>query len=708
MAKISIKIASKGNTSFDLSSNHLTTTDFGQLQVSHFLPVVPNDKIQCNVGSEARFAPMVVPTFMDCKLITRAFYVPMSAIYQNFEYFYTDRQDASCYKDLPYILNSDFVAFMTNSQYDYVRAVPAEFEADFTMSGQGYIFTERGRIAMKLFHSLGYSFNWSSSDTTPMSLLPLLAFMRVCYDYIYPAQYLDGLGLTKYFKISSQADMANVLGSASLINSFLASCISLLHLPFKQDYFTAAWRSLNAPGTSHQLISASSVDGQQTVASKQGTVDTTALNSGNLSQYALNLMQRMYDFVTRNNIVGVRYADQLFARFGIGSRKSDPDMSQLLGEHIQNINVVDVTAMSAAQGQDLGDLAGKAYLQGSGHLYSFDSVDEFGYILCLSFVMPHQGYYQGRKRWITQFGRFDFYHPEFDMQMRAIRNDEVFADYIDDTDYSNGQNYGGNPANRFGFAPNYSEFKKGDDYLTGDFRVNSLRRNLDSYYLLRDIKQPNSSSPLALNADFLFMQQHEYDKIFAQVYALRAPITLMDVNLLYGRSIICYEDRPIVLLWDTSDVTQGGWLLFVNDGKVKPVYYTYSLLQSSSIVVDLDDNSTYYAPSSTTGTVGTASNVVLWDIVGILYNLRTVHGLVVVTTSYTPSVSDTFTFREGTSLRSTYSVFISKYQDYIDHIYLKHHFNIQASRSMVPISEEFMIDDGGNRVSVDMNGNRIV
>ena len=347
MAKISIKIASKGNTDFDLSSNHLTTTDFGQLQVSHFLPVVPNDKINCNLGSEARFAPMVVPTFMDCKLVTRAFYVPMSAIYKNFEYFYTDRQDASVYKDLPYILNSDFVSFMLNASYDYTRPVSSEFEADFTISGQGYVFTERGRIAMKLFQSLGYSFNWTSTDQTPMSLLPLLAFMRVCYDYIYPAQYLDGLGLTKYFMISSQADMAATFGSTVLINSFLASCVALLHLPFSQDYFTAAWRNLNAPGTSSQLISATSPDGQQTIASKQGTIDSTSLNSGNLSQYALNLMQRMYDFVTRNNIVGVRYADQLFARFGIGSRKSDPDMSQFIGQHIQNINVVDVTAMSA-------------------------------------------------------------------------------------------------------------------------------------------------------------------------------------------------------------------------------------------------------------------------------------------------------------------------------------------------------------------------
>ena len=80
MAKISIKQASKYRTNFDLSTPHITTTDFGQLQVTNFLPVVPNDKFTINVFSEARCAPMVVPTFMDVELVHRCFYVPMRSL----------------------------------------------------------------------------------------------------------------------------------------------------------------------------------------------------------------------------------------------------------------------------------------------------------------------------------------------------------------------------------------------------------------------------------------------------------------------------------------------------------------------------------------------------------------------------------------------------------------------------------------------------
>lgn len=703
MAKMSIKIASKGLSQFDLSQNHLTTTDFGQLQVSSFLPVMPNDKIHCSVGSEARFAPLVVPTFMDCELVTRAFYVPMSAIYQPFEYFYTDRQDASVLKYIPYVKNTDIISFLLNPNYDYVRQVDDGMKPDFSYNSSYYIFTERGRLAMKLFQSLGYSINFATIDETEFSLLPILAFMRICYDYVYPAQYLDGLGITKYFKCSSSSDFQSLWYDLGAMDTFLSRCVALLHLPYRQDYFTAAWRNLNAPGTSVQNVSSLSPDGNNTITSSQDNVNVGTSNTA-FSQYGLNLLQRMYDFVTRNNIVGVRYADQIFARFGIGSRRSDPDMSQRLGEFRQKINVVDVTAMSAAEGQDLGDLAGKAYLQGANSLYDFESVDEFGYIVCLSFVMPKQGYYQGRKRWTTCFDRFDFPTPEFDMQMRAIRNDEVFADFHSDAEFGDGLNYGGSPTLKFGHAPNYSEWKKGEDFMTGDFRVPSLNTGLESYYLLRDIVTPSSDHPLSLNADFLFMQQHEYDKIFAQMYTLRAPVGLVEYADTFD--VLTYMSKYCFFFVKGNDATKGFfYCVITKDGD-----FLLNALSSAEINtkfgIDVSKRSTFFAPQMSSDSTGN-----IYIIAGVQYYIYDLDASSYVTTSTTYNSSHTYVLRLVSDSPTTidkYEEFLSLYRDYIDHIYLKHHFNIQASRSLVPISEEFMISDGGRVASVDMNGNRIV
>lgn len=721
MAKISIRIASKGNNNFDLSSNHITTTDFGQIQVSNFLPVIPNDKIRCSLFSEARFAPMVVPTFMDVKLITRSFYVPMSAIYQPFEYFYTDKQDASVFKTMPSCTNNSLASFFSNSTYGLSQRVGDDVERDFQFVAGGstynYIFTEKGRLFLKLVHSLGYSINWSSADTTPFSLLPILAFARVCYDYVYPSQYLDGLGLTAYFKISSSSDYSALLGDDTKQYTFFSKVCDLLTLPYKQDYFTASWKNLNAPGTSVQNLTKYSPDGHAVDSSGDNVVmNSFGDDKDKVSMYMMQLAQRMYDFVTRNNIVGTRFADQLFARFGIGSRKSDPDMSQFIGQHIQPINVIDVTAMSAGQGQELGELAGKAYLQGKGNLFSFDSVDEFGYIISLSFVMPEIGYYQGRKRWTTQFSRFDFVHPEFDMQMRAVRNDELFADFKSPSEFSGGASYGGTPNYRFSFAPTFSEYKKGDDYLTGDFRCSSLARNLGSYHLMRDLLTPSSQHPLALNAQFLFCQQHQFDKIFAQQYVMRAPLSLREVGD-FGASIVCYDLKPIVFVNSDSEGTATYdyvCLAFQNNkGKFDIRCYDTDVIDLDEYFgIDLEDDTTFYEVPFTHYSNGNkyqlaSQGVELW------IHDRTANKQF-GQNSYTPD--STHLYELGIWVNSgstyvpfvTYDDFLSNYRDYIDHIYLRHRFDIKASRSLQPISEEFMIEDGGKSVSVDMNGNRIV
>ena len=212
MAKISIKQASKYRTPFDLTTPHITTTDFGQLQVTNFLPVVPNDKFVINVFSEARCAAMVVPTFMDVDLVHRCFYIPMSAIYPAFESFYLKRYDGGALS-VPYIQNDELCRYITEASNGLSRNIGSYDEGDFTWGESSYLYTEKGRLFLKVLHTLGYGINFSPEDETHMSLLPLLAYMRVLYDYVYPSQYLDALQLTKYFKVFTENQLSNLFGT---------------------------------------------------------------------------------------------------------------------------------------------------------------------------------------------------------------------------------------------------------------------------------------------------------------------------------------------------------------------------------------------------------------------------------------------------------------------------------------------------------------
>lgn len=236
MAKISIKQASKFRTPFDLSSPHITTTDFGQLQVTNFLPVVPNDKFNINVYSEARCAPMVVPTFMDVDLVHRCFYVPMSAIYPAFESFYLHRLDGGALT-VPYIQNDELCRFIIDSGYGLSRSIGSRDEGDFTWGSTNYLYSEKGRLFLKVLQTLGYGLNFSTSDDTHMSLLPLLAYMRVLYDYVYPSQYLDALQLTKYFKVFTDNELSNLFGTLTAKFNFLAALVNLFSLPYRAEDF---------------------------------------------------------------------------------------------------------------------------------------------------------------------------------------------------------------------------------------------------------------------------------------------------------------------------------------------------------------------------------------------------------------------------------------------------------------------------------------
>ena len=471
-------------------------------------------------------------------------------------------------------------------------------------------------------------------------------------------------------------------------------------MPYRQDYFTAAWKSLNAPGTQHSpqllkqegnIFEVTNLDTKYLPAFEEYQTE----HRPQINQVALDFLSRLYDFVTRNNIVGNRFADRIFAKFGIGSRQSDPDMAQFIGQHIQPLRIADVTAMSAAEGQDLGDLAGKMFSQGNGNLGKFDSIDEFGYILTLTFVQPKVGYYQGRRRWVTCNGQFDFYQPEFDMQMRAIRNDELFADFTSPVDYNAGYTYGGNPSKVFAFAPNYSEYKKGDAYLTGDFRIKSLRRNMDAYHLFRDIPMPSPSTPLALNSQFLFMQQHEYDKIFAQMYAQRLPIS--------------WGESPYGL------TKFSGMYTFLVDGKPLLFKLNSSTVKYLQVYGTVDGNSLKQINVQTTPDPYNEGRKESDFYIAALTSVES------SSTDYSFSLfGETFTFTFPSESQSSISFthdsvsvvsaedFLTYYRDYIDHIYLYLKFDIKATRNMAPISEEFNIHDGGNRLSVDMNGNRIV
>lgn len=681
-----IKQAVKGNNTFDLSGQHITTTDFGIPSVTNILECVPKDFIKMNVFGECRLAPMPVPTYMDVKLVTRAFFVPFDSIMLHWQDFYRQTKDVSVsdqYKNIPSITNSAIVyAFISDDELVIRQPLSDSETSDFrigteygdeTLRGD-YFFTDAGRWLYKLLLSLGYSINWSHSDLSSFSCLPMLAYLRVAYDYLYPSQYVESLGLEGIF----------MQPTAYVASSVFNLLKQVRNLPFKQDYFTAAWKDIQQPGAYYQNptldVLGANGDGVQGQSSQTVLLhQNTQSNLVQLSQQGLQLLQRAYEFIQRNNLAGSRYVDRLLAAFGVGSHKFDGKRSVFLDSFEQDVQVVDVTATTSTDSQYLGELAGKGYSQnGKQSFVSFSVPDQqFGYILVLSHVEPRINYYQGRKKLTMHRSRYDFYTPEFDMQMQAIRNDELFADFKDTTAYANGRQYGGEPAGVFGFAPRYSEYKKGESFLTGDFRCRSLAKGLDSYHLFRQLRTPSVQNPLSLSADFLMTHPFEFDRIFAQPSVDRYGFGFTNFGTAsLPDDVLTVQGEFVVLRHIPASGTRLYWYIYKKeDGLYSKSFSLPSYLNLAACrVIDVLAYSDY---------------AVQVDIFGTKFLISPSEGPLKSLGGSVVSLSD----------------FLQLYQSYIDHFYIRWIFNIQASRPMQRISDEFMIEDGGEEQNISMNGN---
>lgn len=698
MAKISIKSGKNKQslTPFNLDVEHITTSDFGSVFPTMIHEVVPGDKFEINYSQFTRMSPLAVPTFGRASIVSRAFFVPNSALFPQwrkwitndrensdlinypsvrndllYDYFTNETKDLTVRNtDVPvvslrplsskeYILTdalgkvlllplatvsswtlgatltsysasqlysvafqvlSDGNFFITFVKYDssndnsiinslgistsvtipngsssgfafvqsggnrlYIGLVQAsgssfilstgqtavlettphsngttgfftstsllvrgstssnshtynsntfnEFSVpnfDFTSyflsasqvwSSVFYTFTEKGRLFNKILSSLGYRINWTAADTTEFSLLPLLAYFRCMYDYLYPSRYVRYLDVAGLFD-----DFKNWTTDSQVLD---AMC-KLLFAPLSADYFTLAWSDMNAvfPNPSLTDITMDVPESNGIIKSTkdsnayypQGDGGMTPIDGNFFTQYGLRLLTAISDFVTRNNIAGARYFEQMRARFGLKGSNIDPDKSRFLTTWSDELRIEDVTATNGTTTQLLGEQAGKGIVRGSGHHLSFDNTNgDYGWLIVITQIVPKTGICQGRLRHTLRTSYLDYFTPEFEqVGLQPIRNDELFSDFVTPNDYNNGLNYGGKPSGVFGFAPRYSEYKRSTMMLTGDFQYKSRNVGMESYHLMRLLPTPSQANPLALNINFMSVQQTDYDRIFSQ------------------------------------------------------------------------------------------------------------------------------------------------------------------------------------------------
>lgn len=567
--KIKVKTAVDKRTQQDLSSFHVTTANFMQFNVAFSRELVPGQSIKVQHNTFARLQPLPVPTYGRAKIQNRAFFVPFRIVFPAFNDFISDAAHITSsgqsviYTSVPKISSQVLTNFFAGvgysdlfNDFDYTSRSPVPGQVDsnterydfITTNGEKILLSKHGRYCMKILQSLGYQVMWERTDgiasTTDVkySALPLLCLAKVYADWYYPSLYLTNPYYSMVDAIFNRDNGNTELELVDLYKIF--DFISSVN--YSSDYFTSAWE--NPVGPNNQSSSPFDIT-DPTLTLYNGITRDTTTNSvttaysnnttpylegagendqgqtirvlDHITQYSIDALKALTDYMKRHQIVGGRTLDRYLSRFGVKLSDEVLKRSTYVGSSEENIQFGDVMSQSATEGAKLGDYAGKGLGYNEG-VYSYDNDKEYGMFIVVSTIMPQVGYYQGIDRNVMHLTKTDYWTPEFDqLGVQAISRAEL---YVGDGIGQHSEDFqrvigldGGNSdyyQRVFGFVPRYAEYKICQDRLTGDFRYHSINTGMDSWHTMRTIN-PSSPDDVVISEQFISGEDaSQYTRIF--------------------------------------------------------------------------------------------------------------------------------------------------------------------------------------------------
>lgn len=541
----SVKIgqAASDYSKFDLSNNVMSTLDFAQ--------IIPINSIECNIGDKfkynfncfTRVAPMVFPTFGNVGLRSIIAFVPYYTVSDDVDtflsgithfggspasgrFFYQTDLDTLFWG----VLYQPNVSGTANSPYlrrctdDEVKAAKAYISSGkdlprrfFSWHGSGgdeayFTFTWLGKYLYKILRSLGYDisqfvdFKKNPTDPVVNSHLVLNAFPLLCYfkmyaDLMLPTSYYQTSPLLALLHAIKSKNSDYVNSAGFIKNEKVHDVLSILVKVFyDSDYFTSAWQSPNSPLTSALPSITTFEDTPNRVDLEADSISNKmTIYGGTLSQTQLSFLRSFDNFVRRNNLVGYREFNAVYARYGIKPSEMKSNYCQLLDIRNLDLNVGDVTSTSQTDDTVLGAYAGKGFINGN------SSVDieckDFGMIVHMVQLYVKPVYFQGIRKRCLRKDAFDFYQPEFDgVGPQPISQVELHSAHKDTV---------------FGYTERYNEYRYSLDNIIGDFAVDE---NMFPWHTGRvfDYK----SAPVAQSDGFLrygvdSKGNSDYDRVFS-------------------------------------------------------------------------------------------------------------------------------------------------------------------------------------------------
>lgn len=513
--KTKVAVGLNSHSHLDLSHDHITSSNFMDLQPVCYRHMIPNEKLSVQANAFARLAPLAVPTYGRARLNMRAFFVPFRTVMPRFTEFITDTvaskfvsntsPSVGIVASTPIIQASTIVSAFNNGVIVYENGTYPLTEAgtsstyDYVSGGNYYRFTVMGRRLYKVLLSLGYEIIPAKKSDIIFSALGLLCYLRIFFDWYSVSQYMDTSTYQRFASWFTYDDPNSRFEMSS--SDLIALASYVLRVAYDGDYFTSAWDNPVAPNSglySSFLLPDISVGAGVVTQSPNGTPvvqgSSSVTDVSQLSQYSIDALKALTDYMKRHQLAGARQIDRYLADFGINLDADKLDRSTYLGLSSMDIKIGDVMSHANTSTDpnesNLGDYAGQGIING-GKRFDF-TTSEFGMFIIVSSILPSGGYYQGFDRNNLHTTKDQFFLPDFDaLGVQSIAKGELYVSpnevFVGDGSYSE----------TFGYISRYAEYKAPRNFVTGDIRVKSALVGGDSWHMMREFDDLSFDESLA-------------------------------------------------------------------------------------------------------------------------------------------------------------------------------------------------------------------
>jgi hypothetical protein len=458
-----------GRSQFNRSHRRLMTFDASYLYPILVDEVLPGDTFTCRLSGFARiFSPLDSPVMDNIELETCFFFVPNRLVWDNWQYFQGEHDDAGA------------------QDTDYTIPV---FNTGITVNHDGSAYDTAALLAyMGVPEGL-------QTGSVNVNALPAR-----CYQLIWAEWFRDqNLINTPSYARGNGPDGANYpIKKSAKKHDYFTSALPYLQ---KGDASTVALTGsleVRTDATAGQTVSvwadAAGTGSYQEIDTGAATADISAtagsaarklfvdLTAGDVDINALRqsvAIQRALEIDAR---AGTRYTEIVKARFGVTVPDYRVQRPEYLGGGKSYINIspvanmADIGAATSASGaaQYQGKLHGIGTGVISGHSWA-KSFTEHGYIIGLVRARGDITYFQGLDRMWSRSTRYDFYEPVFaHLGEQSVLNKELYVSNSSATDDA-----------VFGYQERWSEYRQKKSEIVG--KVNpDVSGALSQWHLAED------------------------------------------------------------------------------------------------------------------------------------------------------------------------------------------------------------------------------